>query len=127
MQTPYSECANWYDTKKRKPQLQIKILDALAIKGKISKNKAKNLLKKKPTRKKENTIYNYKEISDAFDILKNKGLIEFSNTTEGSGKPEKHYRITERGLSSIIAEEPTPDKFWSFIIGFCHHRDGQIG
>jgi hypothetical protein len=127
VQTPYLECTKWYDPKKRKPELQIKILDALAIKGKLSKSKAKYLLTKEPTSKKGNTIYNYKEISDAFDILKNKGLIEFSHTMEGPGKPEKYYRMTEKGLTSIIVEEPTPAKFWSFVIGFCHHRDGQVG
>jgi DNA-binding PadR family transcriptional regulator len=126
LQTPYLECKRWYDHKGRKPELQIKIAEQLATRGRLSKSKAEYILNKIPKQDYQNVKHHYKEISDAFDILRHKSIIESCDTKNGRGKPERYYQITEQGLSGLIAEDPTPRKFWSLLIGFCHHRQEEV-
>jgi DNA-binding PadR family transcriptional regulator len=106
---------SWY--KRKKPQLQIEILACLAVRGNLSKSKLRSLL----------TIFYYNDISHAVDSLHERRFIEREHTdTSGHGRPEKYYRITELGLEILIRDDPTPEKFWKAMIGFCHHSKSII-
>ena len=34
--------------------------------------------------------------------------------------------ITKEGLKLLISDEPSPDKFWKALVGFCHHSHSCI-
>jgi hypothetical protein len=107
---------------KRKPKLQIKILESLAMKGKLARSITETLLIK----------HHRPEILQAFKILRAKELIKELNTDPGSGKvfsrgrPPTYYKITKQGLATLIIEEPDLKKFWRLLIGFCFHSDCQV-
>jgi hypothetical protein len=106
---------SWY--KRKKPQLQIEILACLAVRGNLSKSKLRSLL----------TIFYYNDISHAVDSLHERRFIECEHTdTSGHGRPEKYYKITELGLEILIRDDPTPEKFWKAMIGFCHYNQSII-
>jgi hypothetical protein len=106
-----------YNEKKKKPYLRYKILDELTKYELLSKSKAKNALKE----------HHYGEISEAFDYLHDKKLVELKyEYSGGRGLPEKFYCITDDGLASIISDERNPEKFWLSIIRVNHNRSYPI-
>jgi hypothetical protein len=104
----------WY--KRKKPQLQIEILACLAVLGNLSKSKLGTCLKK----------YYYNDISHSVDALTEKKYISLARLNHGRGRPEKYYKINERGLGLLLLDDPIPEKFWRIIIGFCHHGKHTI-
>jgi hypothetical protein len=106
-----------YNEKKKKPYLRYKILNELTKYEFLSKSKAKNALKE----------HHYGEISEAFDYLHDKKLVELEyEYSGGRGLPEKFYSITDDGLASIISDESDPEKFWLSIIRVNHNRSYPI-
>jgi len=101
-----------------KSPLRIKVLESLAIKGKLSKSMVESLFSK---------MHYYPDISNAFDNLLQNSLIEGAGKKVGRGRPEVFYRITDEGLALIIYKyHHDPKKFWSLLTGFCYHRDEQV-
>ena len=82
----------WYESKKP-PALQIKILKLITLRGEVSKKKANEVLNS-----------NYSDISYAMDALAATGrqFIKLSHET-GRRRPEKFYKITEKGLRALLA------------------------
>jgi DNA-binding PadR family transcriptional regulator len=108
----------FYNEKKKKPDLQLKILNELTKHESLSKSKAKNGYLED---------HHYGEISEAFDNLLKKKLIEPKRVdTHRSGKPEKFYSITDDGLASIISDETSPENFWLSILRVSHNRSDPI-
>lgn len=109
----------YYNEKKRKPVLQLKILNEFTKHDSLSKSKAKNALKK----------HHYGEISEAFDSLYHNELklidLKSQDTTK-RGNPEKFYSITDNGLASIISNETNPENFWLSVIRLIHNRSNPI-
>jgi len=101
----------------KRPTLRIEILSCLALNGKVSKSKAEYLLKDK---------HDYPNISNAFDVLRDKGLIKVSHKEPGRGRPEVYYKITEKGLALLINDDPIPEKFWRAMMGFCYYSDEEV-
>lgn len=96
----------WYTGKK--PRLQLHILESIVIYGGLSKRKATDILD-----------LNYPDVSDAMDSLasNDKRFIKLSHVSHKSHRPEKFYKITERGLRALLDEEMTNvDLFWKVII-----------
>ena len=122
----------WYDIKRKKPTLQIKILESVALCGRLSVSLADFQLKN----------HHHPEIWHSFKILEKKGLIKTladSNPGRGeligSGRRKIYYGITENGLFAFIATladttadtvKPDPKKFWKAVIGFCHYNPKQV-
>jgi hypothetical protein len=97
---------NWYRGKK--PRLQLHILESIVTYGGLSKRKATDILGS-----------NYPDVSDAMDSLasSNKKFIKFTHVSFKSPRQEKFYKITERGLRALLAEDKTNvDLFWKEII-----------
>jgi hypothetical protein len=97
---------NWYRGKK--PRLQLHILESIVTYGGLSKRKATDILGS-----------NYPDVSDAMDSLasSNKKFIKFTHVSYKSPRQEKFYKITERGLRALLAEDKTNvDLFWKETI-----------
>ncbi len=109
----------WYDKKKRKPLLQIRILETLALKGQFSKRKTERYFQEQAEILSEKTRPHYKEISDAFAKLLEKELVERCNTS--LAVKEKTYGLTDKGFDALIREPYSLSKCWTFIIGYCNH------
>lgn len=102
----------WY--KKKKPELQLKILELLSSHEKLSKSEVRRILKER---------HYWPEISNAFDKLKNGGFIEIiEQDMRKRGKPQIYYRLTDDGIAVLILENPSPDKFWSLVMHYCYCR-----
>lgn len=104
----------WY--KRKKPQLQIEILACLTVVGNLSKSKLQSCLKK----------YYYNDISRAVDALNENNYISLARLNYGAGRPQKYYKINERGLGLLLSDNPVPEKVWKALIGFCHHSKHTI-
>jgi predicted HTH transcriptional regulator len=87
--SPYLFERKWYNEKKKKPHLQLRILEEIVRNGAMSKSKVRTVLKK-----------NYKDVSTCIDNLNDKGLIEISGVLPGRGKAEINYKITEDGVAA---------------------------
>jgi DNA-binding MarR family transcriptional regulator len=105
----------WYNGR-RKPRLQIKILENIALSGDLSKAKARDLLKQ----------HHYPEISQAFDSLEKKGMIKFSRGEPGRGRKERFYKITEKGIASLMVENPQPRLFWQALLQYCQRKEAVV-
>ena len=88
----------WYDIKRKKPTLQIKILESVALCGRLSVSLAELQLKN----------HHHPEIWHSFKILEKKGLIKTlvdSNPGRGEligkGRRKIYYGITENGTLCI--------------------------
>jgi DNA-binding PadR family transcriptional regulator len=102
----------WY--KKKKPGLQLKILELLSSHKKLSKSDARQILKDQ---------HHWPEISNAFDELKNGSFIEIIVKDRGKrGKPQIYYRLTDDGMAVLILENHSPDRFWSLMMHYCYSR-----
>src|SRR5215469_17814901 len=89
------------------PHLQFKILELIALRGRLSqKEAAASLQLKAPT------------ISEAFTIMINRtGLIipvrpqgEKIPELNASGRPERFYKLSSQGLFAFIKQDPSPYK-----------------
>src|SRR5690242_8638394 len=122
----------WYDQDNKKPRLQIKILESVALCGRLSVSLAELELKN----------HHHPEIWHSFKILEKKGLIKKLKDSNpgrekplGKGRRKIYYAITEKGLFAFIATlgdttsdtvKVDPKKFWRAIIGFCHYNPKQV-
>ena len=108
----YLYSGKWY--KKKKPTLQLNILELLSSHRRLSKTEARQVLKD----------HHWPEISNAFDELKKRGFIEIATKEIGKpGKPQVYYRLAEDGIAALILENPIPDRFWSLVMHYCYSRD----
>jgi DNA-binding PadR family transcriptional regulator len=115
LKTPLSDC-DWYNQKRRKPILQIKILHIIANRGRLAISEARSFLPKK---------HFHKEIWESFKILEDKGLIRNTGKRNpgpgqllSKGRPRKYYTLTEYGLAALIKEGLDPSKFWTALISY---------
>ena len=108
----------WYDPKRRKPLLRIKVLRKVGSEGKLSVRYAEDTL----------TAHHHREIWESFHALEDKGLItEMGFRTEemiadAKGKLHKYYHLTEKGFLALIEEGMNSEDFWRAIINFCRYR-----
>jgi hypothetical protein len=107
----------WYKPKKRKPLLQLRILKTLALQGKLSKMGTEDFFKKQ-TEISTKTRPHYPEISDAYDALLDKELVERLGKSEVRGRP---YRLKEKGLQVLINECSSFEECWTYAIGYSIH------
>jgi hypothetical protein len=108
---------SWYSSKTRKPRLRIKILEILALEGNLSKRQIEFYLKNEAAVLNKRTRSHYKEISDAFNNLLDKHLIE------PRGKLDKHklFGLTISGLEALINESQSIDESWLKCVGYIQH------
>ncbi len=121
MLKPY--ISTWYNPKKRKPLLRLRILETLAMRGELSKSKTERYFQEQREILDEKTRPHYKEISDAFDKLSHENLVERCNTI--LAVKEKPYSLTDKGLDALINEPHSLSECWAFIIGYCNHTKEQ--
>jgi DNA-binding MarR family transcriptional regulator len=98
----------WYNRKR--PHLQIGILKSIASSGLASQKEITSEFTYKPS-----------TISDAFKIMEDADLIRWANVPEfkkGIGR-ERFYRLSPKGLSVLIDENPSPQEFWMAMIWYC--------
>lgn len=112
----------WYDSHKRKPILQIKILREISKHGRMSVSQAEKKLMVEG--------HYHPEIYQSFCILCDKGLIRKLNGVGNGkrlivsrGRRMKYYCLTEEGIKAIFMEVAEPKLFWSALIGFCNHNE----
>lgn len=116
MKTLLQGTDDWYNHKRRKPILQIKILRLIANKGRLAICEAESSLKGQ---------HFHNEIWESFNILKKKGLIKkMPGRNPGPGKligkglPRNYYAVTEKGLVALIKEGLEPKDFWYYLIDY---------
>ena len=107
----------WYDEKKRKPLLKIKILELLALKGEFSKYKTESYFKELAKSLNEEKRPHYSEISKAYDVLSDLGFVERRHSS--SSVKEKPYGLTLAGLKASLVEKDTVEECWRCAIGYC--------
>jgi hypothetical protein len=113
---PYLDERILYDIKDSKYRQEF--LQFLVLNGKLSVSKYVALSTEKRDYKNAFTACSY--------LIKNKLIEEKYKDNKAHGRPEIYYRITELGMYTILAVDPTPKKFWSLILAFCYHRHVQI-
>jgi uncharacterized protein YjhX (UPF0386 family) len=105
---------NWYNPKKRKPILQLRILKVLARQGELTKKESEDYFEKQTKISGQSSRPHYKEISDAYRALLEKKLI----TQEGSLNKGTPYSLTEKGLEVLITESNSEKESWSVVIDY---------
>lgn len=68
---------------------------------------------------------NYAEISDAVDILKDRGLILQKGERQGRGKKEKFYILTDEGIEQIIKFKIPLEDFWNLVFFVFDEESGH--
>ena len=98
----------WY--KRKKPHLQIGILKSIALSGLASQKEITSQFGYKPS-----------TISDAFKIMENAKLIRWANVPgfKKGVRRERFYKLSPKGLSVLIDENPSPQEFWMAMIWYC--------
>jgi len=92
---------------RKRPTLQIQILKHIAMKGQSSQIDVSVKFGCKPS-----------TISDAFKILKQRGLIIKSikpPDLKSGVRRRKSYKLSDKGLTVFISENPSPYEFWIAI------------
>lgn len=107
----------WYDEKKRKPLLKVKIMELLALKGEFSKYKTESYFKELAESHSEKKRPRYSEISKAYDVLSDKAFVERRHSS--SSVKEKPYGLTLAGLEALLYEKKTVEECWRCTIGYC--------
>jgi hypothetical protein len=101
---------NWYDPKRKKPVLRIKILRLIGSVGSLSVHGADQLLGAK---------HHHNEVWESFHALqKNKLITVLKLGKFYSGRKQNFYGLTETGLSALIQEGMSPYDFWRALINF---------
>jgi len=98
----------WYSGK-RKPKLQIKILQEILNRGELSKIEFERQYE---------SVHFHADIISGFENLKKHGLIEESQKRFRRGRIEILYSITTKGVSALILENPQEDYFWKSLISW---------
>jgi len=97
----------WY--RRKRPTLQVKILENIALWGELSKRKLQDKIGA-----------HYSDISDAVDALKGGKIIKRSRLDSDKGRrAEIYYKLTKRGLEASIDEFADPEIFWKAVISYC--------
>ena len=106
----------WY--KRKKPHLQIGILKSIASSGLASQKEITSQFGYKPS-----------TISDAFKIMENAKLIRWANVPEFKKgvRRERFYKLSPKGLSVVIDENPSPQEFWMAMIWYCSLNAKAVG
>ena len=106
----------WY--KRKKPHLQIGILKSIASSGLASQKEITSQFGYKPS-----------TISDAFKIMENAKLIRWANVPEFKKgvRRERFYKLSAKGLSVLIDENPSPQEFWMAMIWYCRLNAKAVG
>ena len=119
-----------FNPNKRRPKLRMKILELIAIDGKMSVSKAESSLK---------GIHHHPEVSYAFQNLEEYGFIKILDRNPGKGKlmgkgrQQIYYKVTERGLRVLIKDYDKimekvidPQTFWRAMMTFCYNSTKEI-
>ena len=105
----------WYDPKRRKPILRIKILRLIGSVGLLSVHGADLLL---------GTKHHHNEVWESFDALqRNKLIADVKLGKFHSGRKQIFYGLTETGLSALIQEGMSLHDFWRALINFCRFAE----
>lgn len=103
----------WYDRKK--PKLQLDILSCLVLKGPLSKGKVESILKG-----------THPNILESFNKLEDKDFIKNIGRIPGRGRFQNIYKITKKGLETLIVDEITNSlNFWKILFGYYNHHDNN--
>lgn len=98
----------WYDPKRKRPRLRLKILKLIAANGRLSVHAADVILKQK---------HHHREIWESFHALHDKELIfKMSDKSFGREGRQIYYRLTQKGFLALISEDMTPKDFWRTLI-----------
>ena len=111
----------WYDHKKKKPFLQLKILKLIGKSGKLSKGMAEKVLQK--------YNHHHREILESYAALEKKGLIskmKYENPGIGKtlrrGRKKRYYQITDLGISVLINEGIDAREFWMIMLYYYYYN-----
>ena len=106
----------WY--KRKKPHLQIGILKSVASSGLVSQKEITSQFAYKPS-----------TISDAFKVMEDAKLIRGANVPEFKKgvRRERFYKLSPKGLSVLIDENPSPQEFWMAMIWYCKLNAKAVG
>jgi hypothetical protein len=105
------------EIKRKKPKLKFDILECLAEIGKLSKSELKRKLKGRY----------YPDISHSVDELNYGGFIKIASKTQGRGKEQVFYTITEKGLKVLLADDDLSAlRFWKILYGYCQNSDSLV-
>ena len=108
METIHSR-PSWYAGKKR-PTLQIKILQEILPHGQLSKIEFERLYK---------DTHFHADIISAFDNLKHHKLIEESDRRCHRGQMEILYSLSTAGILALFSENPSSESFWKILVSWC--------
>ncbi|MGB7638960.1 MAG: MarR family winged helix-turn-helix transcriptional regulator, partial [Nitrososphaeraceae archaeon] len=104
--------------KRKKPHLQIGILKSIASSGLASQKEIASQFGYKPS-----------TISDAFKIMDNAKLIRWANVPEFKKgvRRERFYKLSAKGLSVVLDENPSPQEFWMAMIWYYRLNTKAVG
>ena len=98
------------------PKLQIGILKSIVLYGKLSITRVSNILHS-----------NDSDVHDAIQLLKQRIFLEYLIATLRVQNPEKFYKITEKGLKSLLVINGlSPEEFWKIVALICIVGKDQI-
>lgn len=110
----------WYDLKRKKPFLQLKILRLIGKSGRLSKSMTEKILTKHN--------HHHREILESYTALEKKGLIsemKYENPGVGKtlprGRKKRYYQITDLGFSVLIDEGIDAREFWMTMVNYCYY------
>jgi hypothetical protein len=96
--------------------LQIKILQTIALEGKLSVRRAQKKFRLK-----------YSTVWEPFKVLKNRKLINRVPDIRSLGRAEIFYKLSSLGLKAFISQKPSPKEFWTAMIRFFNLNPRLIG
>lgn len=110
----------WYDIKRKKPFLQLKVLKLIGKSGRLSKGMAEKVLK--------TDNHHHREILDSYTALEKKCLISkvnYENAGVGKtlprGRKKRYYQITDLGFRVLINEGMDTSEFWITMVNHCYN------
>jgi hypothetical protein len=111
---------HWYNPKRKKPFLQLKILRLIGKSGRLSKGMTEEVFKK--------DNHHHREILESFAALEKKSLIskmKYENPGIGKtlrrGRRRRYYQITDLGFSVLIGEGINAMEFWIIMANYCYY------
>ena len=110
----------WYDVKRKKPFLQLKILKLIGKSGSLSKGMTEKILK--------TDNHHHREILESYTALEKKCLIsnvDYENPGVGKtlprGRRNRSYQITDLGFNVLINEGLDVSEFWMTMVNYCYY------